>query len=221
VTLSEGLNYRTKTDLVTAHLRRAIQTGRYRPGERLVVDRVATELGVSKVPVREAVTRLTGEGLLESRPNIGPAVPAFTPADVRETALLRVAVERTALELAIPLHDRDSLDRARAHLERMTDTGADFPELNVRFHAALIAPVPYPYMRQTVEGLLRRAQRFATVHRVPGYQADAHEEHLAIFDAVAVGDATTAVALNEEHVRGAADQLVARLEQPPREAGPG
>lgn len=209
--MSAPLSYRTKADLVTAHLRDAIQAGRYAPGERLVLDRVAAELGVSKVPVREAVTRLTGEGLLVSRPNVGPALPAFSPADVRETALLRIAVEGIALELAIDRHDEDSLASSLKILEQMSDEACDFPELNVQFHASLVAPVPYPYMRELIDSLLRRAQRFSAVHRIPGYQADAHQEHVALFGAVAAGSTAVARELNEVHVRSAADQLVARL----------
>lgn len=206
------LRFRTKTDLVAEHLRTAINEGRYRPGQRLVLDRLAAQLGVSKVPVREAVTRLTGEGLLEMRANVGPVLPELTADDVRETALLRVAVETAALRLAVPRHHETSLKLAREHLNAMGAEDADFPELNVRFHAALVAPVPYPYMLQTVEVLLRRAQRFATVHRVPGYRRAAQDEHVALYEASAAGDLEKVVRLNAEHVEQAADQLAARLE---------
>lgn len=206
-----GVEYRSKADLVTEHLRRAIQDGHIGPGARVVLDRVATDLGVSKVPVREAVTRLTGEGLLELKPNIGPVVPSFTADDVQETALLRVAVEAVALEGALPRHDQASLDRAEQLLAQMADEIEDFPELNVRFHCSLITPAPYPYMRQTVENLLRRAQRFSTVHRVPGYRHDAHQEHQQLFGAVARGDLAGALELNERHIKSAAEQLTQRL----------
>lgn len=208
------LDYRSKADLVTEHLRRAIQAGQFRPGQRLVVDRVAADFGVSKVPVREAVTRLTGEGLLELRPNIGPVVPSFTADDVTETALLRVAVDAVALELALPLHDQRSVAESRGWLEKMANAQEGFPELNVRFHTSLVAPCPYGYIRQTVESLLRRAQRFSPVTRLPGYQPEAHKEHTAIFEAMEAKDLPLLLRLNEVHIRGAADQLVSRLERP-------
>ena len=206
-----ALKYRSKTDLVTSHLRQAIQKGKIKPGQRLVVDRVASELGVSKVPVREAVTRLTGEGLLELRPNIGPVVPAFTADDVTETALLRVAVETVALRLAVPLHDQETLRRAEALLDQMSSEDEAFPELNVRFHASLVATAPYPYMRNIIDTLLLRAQRFSTVNRVPGYRHEAQREHRQLLQAVAAKDVPTVVRLNEEHVCGAAEQLVTYL----------
>ena len=137
------LEYATKTDQVLSHLRAAIQRGDVRPGQRLVVDRIAADLGVSKVPVREAITRLTGEGLVEWRTHVGPVIPAFTSDHVTETALLRVAVEAVALELAMPLHDDESLARCQELLDAMSGQDEAFPELNVRFHASLVAPIPY------------------------------------------------------------------------------
>ena len=96
------LGFKSKTDLVTDLLREELQAGKPGPGERLVVSQVAARLGVSKVPVREAVTRLTGEGLLLYKPNIGPVVPAFTAEEVYETALMRVALESVASQSALP-----------------------------------------------------------------------------------------------------------------------
>lgn len=212
MTTESILQYQSKADLVIAHLRQAIQSGQVRPGQRLVLDTIAAELGVSKVPVREAITRLTGEGLVELRPHIGPVIPSFTSDDVIETAILRVAVEAVALDIAIPLHDDKSLATSQKLLDSMDDEQEAFPELNVRFHASLVAPIPYRFIHENVEALLRRAQRFATIHRVPGYRTEAQIEHQAILEAARVGDVARVKRLNESHVRSAADQLVARLE---------
>lgn len=211
---SVRLPYRSKTDLVTEYLRNELQAGRPRAGERLVVARVAERLGVSKVPVREAVTGLIGEGLLILRPNVGPVVPEFTAHEVLETALMRVAIEGVALDSAVSQHSDASLDGLRALLGSMEDADSEFPALNVRFHLAVISPSPYAEMVRLASTLLERAQRYAIVHAVPGYRDEAHAEHLAIFDALVDRDIARLKVLNEQHVTTAARRLTEQMSSP-------
>lgn len=206
------LPFRSKTELVVEHLRDALQAGRYRPGDRLVLDLIARDLSVSKIPVREAITRLTGEGLVELRPNIGPVVPSISSADVLETAMLRVAVEAVALEVAVPLHDSSTLRAVEETLTAMNVGAESFPELNVQFHCALVAPIPHKFIRQNVEYLLRRAQRYAPTSRVPGYRSEAQDEHVALLEGVRAGDVSLVLQLNQTHIRSAARQLATRLD---------
>jgi DNA-binding GntR family transcriptional regulator len=204
---SSELGYRSKADLVTEHLRSELQEGRPRPGQRLVVSQVAERLGVSKVPVREAVTRLVGEGLLVHRANVGPMVPDFSAHEIVETALMRVALESAALPSALSGHTADTVSRLGATLERMRAADADFPRLNVEFHAQVIAPTPYRELYAAAHALLARAQRYAFVHTVPGYRPHAHEEHVAILRAVEDRDLHALEDLNRTHIMSAAEQL--------------
>jgi DNA-binding GntR family transcriptional regulator len=214
------LPYRSKTDLVTEYLRSELQAGRPGAGERLVVSRVAERLGVSKVPVREAVTRLIGEGLLVQRPNVGPVVPDFTAHEVIETALIRVAIEGLALDSAAPLHTPESIDRLKDLLATMEGNDADFPALNVEFHLALIATCPYEEMVRLAGSLLERAQRYATVHVVQNYRAAAHAEHRQMFDCLTRGDTDQLKALNEHHVMHAAQELTSHMRKSQQEGTP-
>lgn len=209
--MTSDLGYRSKADLVTDHLRAELQAGRPGPGQRLVVSQVAERLGVSKVPVREAVTRLVGEGLLLHSPNVGPLVPAFTAEEVHETALMRVAIESIAIESALPRHNEASVNRLDELLVEMQRTGVDFPALNVRFHTAVVEPTHYREMHRLVCSLLARAQRYAIVHSVPGYLPEAHQEHLQLADAVRDGDLQLLLELNANHVLHAAEKLIARM----------
>jgi DNA-binding GntR family transcriptional regulator len=205
------LPFRSKTDLVTEYLRNELKAGRPAAGERLVVSRVAEKLGVSKVPVREAVTRLIGEGLLILRPNVGPVVPNFTAHEVIETALMRVAIEGVALDSAVPLHTTESLEKLEALLATMEHADADFPALNVQFHLAVIAPSPYEEMGRVAASLLERAQRYATVHVVPNYREAAHEEHTQMFELLSRRDIERLKALNKRHIMDAARRLTQQM----------
>jgi DNA-binding GntR family transcriptional regulator len=205
------LGFKSKTDLVTDLLRAELQAGKPGPGERLVVSRVAARLGVSKVPVREAVTRLIGEGLLLHKPNIGPVVPAFAADEVHETALMRVALESVASQSAFPRHDHESLARMEELFLAMEEAGQEYPELNVRFHAAAVQPTPYREMFRSIQALLARARRYAIVHSVPGYRDLAQHEHRELLELVRAGDVTSFNRLNEQHIMVAADRLIEQI----------
>lgn len=79
-----------------------ISSGRWEPGERIVERRIATELGVSQGPVREALRQLEAQRLIESLPNRGARVREFTERDLAEIFPVRAGLERTAAELALP-----------------------------------------------------------------------------------------------------------------------
>lgn len=207
------LPYRSKTDLVTEFLRTEIEAGRPGPGERVVLSRIAEQLGVSKIPVREAVTRLTGEGLLMTLPHVGPIVPAFSAHEVRETAIMRVAIENAALSSAIAHHDEASIERVNSLITQMRETDAPYPRLNVQFHLAVIDPSPYRDMVKLAESLLKKAQRFATVHVVPWHRSTTHEEHERIAELVAEKNVDELRALNDHHVMSAAQQLIDHMQR--------
>lgn len=205
--------YRSKADLVTEHLRTELQAGRPGPGERIVVDRVASRLGVSKVPVREAVTRLTGEGLLVHVPNVGPVVPEFSAHEIRETAIMRVAIEAAALPSALPRHTDETIARLDGLLAEMSGVEVDYPALNVRLHEQILDPTPYRELHRTAHALLARAQRYAIVHTVPGYRPHANEEHAQLVELVKQRDLDALQQLNHHHVTTAADQLIEQVER--------
>jgi DNA-binding GntR family transcriptional regulator len=212
--VTPALGFRSKADLVTEHLRTELQAGRPGPGQRVVVSQVAAALGVSKVPVREAVTRLTGEGYLQHIPNVGPVVPSFTATEVQETAIMRVALETVALETALPGHDADSLSELSNLVVAMDGDDVDYPACNVEFHSAVVAPTPYRELHRTIRSLLDRAQRYAIVHTVPGYRHDAQREHREIVELARAGDLGGLVELNRRHVLSAAEQLIEHMPTP-------
>ena len=81
-------------------IRRGIVEGRYRPGERLVEQRIAEELDLSRTPVREAFRRLQSEGLVEVQPNRGVSVRGLTVDEIGDLYELRARLEAMAAERA-------------------------------------------------------------------------------------------------------------------------
>ena len=132
------------TDEVYAALRQSILAHLFQPGERLVVDEIATKLGVSLTPVRHAIQQLAAEGLIEVRPRSGTYVAKLTARDVEETSDLRCALECLAGEKAVERITEDELAQFRALLAFLAQpikSEADrklHEENNSRLHRLLI-----------------------------------------------------------------------------------
>lgn len=205
------IEVQTKTGLVHDELRGAILRGEFAPGARVNADDIADRLGTSKVPVREAILRLAGEGWLELRPHAGAIVPIMSPEEIVDTAVLRAAVENAAVRLAVPRHTPESAAALRKLLRRMDvaarTNSATYPDLNAEFHCAVLAPCPYPMTRKQAEVLIHQAVRFRPVRFMPDYLLASQEEHRQISDAVLAGDSCAAAELTRDHVMRAANLL--------------
>ena len=129
-------------DLVAGELRALILRGELRPGERLIEERLTERFGISRPPLREALRLLEHEGLVQRQPRRGAIVTPLSAGDVREIYSLRWALERLALELAVPIDDPRRLAPLREALAamRVAATAADPEALldaNWRFHLEL------------------------------------------------------------------------------------
>ncbi len=102
---------------VTARLRDDIIDGTRPPGSKLVERDLAAELGVSRVPVRDALRVLVAEGLVTPRPRTWAVVREFTAADVADLNEVRSAFELLTFQLAAQRHHRAGLDRLRDVVE--------------------------------------------------------------------------------------------------------
>jgi DNA-binding GntR family transcriptional regulator len=91
----------TLREQVYESLREALTQGRFMPGQKLTIRSIAGALGVSVMPVREALRRLTAEGAFEMRPNRSVRVPLMTKAKINELCDIRIALEGLATERAV------------------------------------------------------------------------------------------------------------------------
>jgi len=197
-------SYRTKTDVVYDELRKEIIAGRYPPGTRIVVDQIASQLGVSKLPVRGAVDRLVGEGWLQTRAHVGAVVPELSPDEILETSIIRAAVEGVAVRTSVAHVGPETLAEL-CELVDQTDIAAaaadpEYPELNYQFHAATFCVCPYPSLQSMAVGLLGRSFRLRTVRFLPSYLPRSQREHHLLVDAIANGDANRAEQIVRQHV---------------------
>ena len=210
--------YRTKRELAYAALREAIQEGRLRPGARLVISRLARELGLSDVPVREALFQLQAEGLVVGEPHVGATVAEIRAADVLDVYRLSAVVEGAAAGWAVPLlteEDLHQLDRTLEAMDAAVANGdlAAFFGHDQAFHRALYARCPSPRLLALIEDLWRTKERVRTAFPARARGAESQREHRAVMAAVRAGDAPTVEGLVREHLTTAGRNRSAAVER--------
>lgn len=213
----------TRTDMVYAALRAAIVRCEFAPGERLRVDDLSQRFGVSSSPLREALSRLVTLGLVDAFENRGFRVAPITVAGMADLTRIRVLVETEALRDAIA-HGDDAWEAelvAAAHaLTRVEQRLADIaPALDDtwsmrhrQFHMAIFAGSTSPILRELVEQLFDRAERyrrFSARHRpLPRKKA---AEHQRLLDSILARDTQRAVDLLVKHVTSTERSVTAAL----------
>ena len=169
-------------------------------------DALAKELGVSKIPLREACARLERDGLLISITNRGFFVPAMTAEEVEEIYALRLKLEPDAVARATKL--ATDTDRQTAFAALQTLLAADardrvtFGQLHLSFHLALVRPCRQKITCQLLERLHVACLRYVNKHLEPsGRIKRAVREHNLIYQAWSEGHAKTVRSLTQEHIR--------------------
>lgn len=195
----------TLGERVADHLTRRILDGALRPGEHVVTEDLAAELGVSRLPVREALRTLDGQGLIELRPRRGAFVAAVDEASaLAEIIETRARLEPWAASRAATTATPEDLDRITAALASGTEAlergaRADVGLAHHRFLRALSAAAHHATLDTVLAPLQHRTMLAFGVVRFrvePGRWAD----HLAVRDAIAAGDGVRAAALTERHL---------------------
>jgi len=153
---------RSKHEQAYATIRERILDGTYGPGYRLVIDGLARELGISAVPIREAIRRLEAEGWILFQRNVGAQIMPLTAERWQATMEVLATLEGRATASSAPHLSPDEIARARGFNKEM-ETALEsldlllFGRLNRGFHAVLHGRCPNPYLtgllRQTFERL--------------------------------------------------------------------
>ena len=209
--------FHTKRELVYGALRDAIQAGRLRAGDRLVISHIGSELGVSDVPVREALFQLEAEGLIDNEPHVGATVAGLDPLEVQDVYLASAIVEGAAAALAIPnmsTSDYRQLEETLTELDAAiaTSDGEELARLDQHLHRTLYARCPSAHLLMLVEQLWATKERVRTAYPARGRGRASQREHRAIVAAVKRGDTTSAETLIREHLRRAGIARSAALE---------
>jgi DNA-binding GntR family transcriptional regulator len=190
---------------VLAELRRAIVTGELRPGEQVLQDALAERFGVSRVPLREALKILEGEGHVVYQPHRGYFVAELDVDDLVEVYRLRDLLESDAVRVAVPKLTAEDLQRladAADDVDRADGSG-DLMAMTVanrRFHFTLIEAAGMPRLARLARILWDATDAYRSLYYAErANRASVHDEHRAVVAAVRDGDAERAVELLRQH----------------------
>jgi DNA-binding GntR family transcriptional regulator len=200
-------------------IRERILRGRYPEGEPLRQDAIGIELGVSRIPVREALRQLEAEGLVTFNPHRGAVVSTLSLKQIRELFELRAEIEGDLIRRAVP-HMKPE-DHARADeildaYESALRTGqvAVWGALNWQFHSTLYAPADRVLTMSIVSKLHHHSDRYLRMQLALTHgETRARQEHRAIASAARKRDAAKAEKLMRDHILGAGTALLAFLER--------
>ena len=209
----------TIASMTVAALRERILRGDYPEGEPLRQDALADELGVSRIPVREALRQLEAEGLVTFNPHRGAVVSSLSLDEIDELFELRAEIECDLLRRAIPQMSAEQLERATEVLDEFQDAlhageATRWGPLNWHFHAALYAPAKRNFTMGVLQKLHQHSDRYFRMQVLLAHGgARANEEHREIIAAVAGKDIASACQLMRAHILGAGSSLLVFLQQ--------
>jgi DNA-binding GntR family transcriptional regulator len=201
-------------ETIAAELRAELMAGVLRPGTDLSQVMLAERFGVSRIPIRDALRILAGEGLVEIEMNRGAKAIALTSAEIREVYNLRILLEcdclRRAAQAMTPTA-LEEIDRVR----RKSDMDAGTPGWAAgdwAFHQAIYARAGQPRQLAMIEALRRTCQLFVSAYAtMPTKKPRWLDEHRIILEQLRDNEAERAVLTLETHLEAAAQHLLERM----------
>lgn len=215
------LTFVTREQLVYDHLRQAIVRGQWGPDDPIVGSRVASQLGVSRITLANALKRLSGEGFVRLTPHKEAFVSPLSTEDVEEIYTMRAALEGEIVAFAarrVTAADLADLRAANRHVV-MLATGDDVAAvraLDHAFHARLRAIANTPRLATAIGNLVDQCEyyraRLLDVRRLSMPSAEAHDR---LLEALEARDSDSLRTLAREHVVAGMHSVLAVLEQDP------
>lgn len=207
-------------------LREAILTGSLVPGERLHQNDLAQRFGISRTPLRTALTALAQSGLVEYESNKGYRVRSHSGTNIRDAFLVRAELEALACTIAAARLTTAEVAAMRALVaegDRMLDGDVLLTEnlepyraMNVALHGAIIDAAANPWLQGAIENLFNIPMLSDRVilWRDHAVILRSHDDHHRIVRALANGDGARAGAIMREHIIFSAEYLLDKFEQP-------
>ncbi|MEI3606644.1 GntR family transcriptional regulator [Pseudogracilibacillus sp. SE30717A] len=209
-------SHSTTVHEVIKEIRKEILNGTLKEGERLIQDEWAQRLNVSRMPIREALTHLEMEGLVEIKPHKGAIVTPITQEDIEEIFNLRCMLEATVVEKSLPYlteEDVTLLGEVLIEMEtlKLTDeTNDKYSKLNAKFHAILHKDCPWPRAKKFVDNL--GISPIAPKLLEPYYEKT-QQDHRRIYEAVLRRDPQELRLAMEYHLTRTKNNLLKVIQQ--------
>jgi DNA-binding GntR family transcriptional regulator len=200
---------RSKRDLVVAEIREAILNGELAPGVRLVIDDVAEKLGVSTIPVREALQQLHADGYIVFEPFIGARVAEIAAESIVEVFTLLEAMEVNSSRMAcgrLGPEELADLEAIVARMDTLTSDAEAWSQENRHFHEFICARAGTQLVASLITKVLDhwdRLHRHFLKEVFVNHLPIAQKQHWQILRAIRAGDADEVESLVRKHNQSA------------------
>lgn len=198
---------------VTRKLRELILKGEFKMGERLVQEEWAKKLGVSRMPLREALRQLEMEGLVRIEPRRGAVVTPISIEDIEEIYRLRALLEGEAVEQSVPyLTKEDFEDLEEIYTKMLPLKGDDqdieeYMHLNGKFHEILMSGCPWRRIKGFIETLWKGIPSY-TPSLLANTIDEGRKEHLQMLEFARQGNGDELRSVMEKHILRTRDNLI-------------
>lgn len=215
VELNEFLPLR---DVVFNTLRKAIITGHFKPGERLLEVHLAAQLGVSRTPIREAIRKLELEGLVTMGRHRGAVVAEMTIKNMRDVLEVRRTLDMLSVELAcerIKDDEMEKLEDARDAFVAALKTGdtAMMAAADVSFHDIIVEATGNLRLKQLLNNLAEQMYRYRFIYLQDDIRHDMLvTEHEAIYEAIKAKNNEAAAAAAKAHIDNQEISIIKHIE---------
>ncbi|MGP1395544.1 MAG: GntR family transcriptional regulator [Inquilinaceae bacterium] len=188
-----------------AYLLQEIRSGRLPGGTHVVADRIATALGISRMPVREAIQQLSSEGFMTIRSNRGAVVTELSAEEIGELYEMRAVLEGFAMRLVAQRIDEQGLNEAEIALQRLDRARENvdwFITAHDQFHDVLLDYCPRPRLVAEIKRIRRATEPYLRMTLKVSSTAvqNTTAEHTELLQEVRSGDPETAEAGMRNHV---------------------
>ncbi|MFD1414526.1 GntR family transcriptional regulator [Oceanobacillus jeddahense] len=206
-------------NIVTNNLRKAILTGEYKQGDKIVQEELAKRYGVSRMPIREAIKKLEFEGIIKSEPRRGAFAYPIGMEDIEEIYTLRLIHESLAVEKALPYitdEDIEELEKIIIKMENLDmndETFEYYSRLNEEFHNKLIEKCPWKRVVQNARIFWGHYLSIGTTLILTDHHEKVKQEHRQIFDAVTKKDTMLLKNTIEYHIRRNMNELIVNIQK--------
>ncbi len=215
----ETIERRSLKEEVLSRVKEFIMKGRYVPGQRIVIDTLAKELGVSVTPVREALHHLTAEGLVSVEPRKGFTVKKWEPKEIEDLLYLRMYLEKLATRLFIERASERDIEELSMIVKQMDSAvqSSDLEALtmfNSQFHNKIVQGSGNEELHKIMESLSAKLHRVRILSlSYPGRMEQSCIEHKVIFDAIKERNVISAEKAVEEHIKNVMTTLLKRVQE--------
>ena len=209
----------TKSEAIYIEVKKSISRGLLKPGDRLIIQHLAAQYGVSDIPVREALKKLTTEGYVETQPHLGSRVASMSRKGLEEVCAIREVLEPFAARLAVARVTDEEIKKVEELYEEVVkalqeERREDYKKVHRNFHKYLIELSGNELLNKTIFEFMDMENRMRIIFELfPDIMQDSIKEHQQIVDALKSRDSDKLAELIYKHKHRAFERIKNFLEQ--------